>query len=149
MSGRGSSSLVAARSGFHHSINYRSAMLFGKAEKIENKAEKEAAMAAFVERIYPGRWRTLRPMTTQELKATSVLRMKIDEASAKIRTGPPVDDEEDYGLPIWAGVINLRGAVGKIDQDPRLAAGVPIPEDIRRYAAGGALDDILSRAAAT
>lgn len=139
--------LVVARSGFHHSINYRSAMLFGQAVKIENNTEKEAAMAAFVDRVYHGRWKTLRPVNSQELKATTVLRMTIDEASAKIRTGPPIDDEEDYALPIWAGVVNLRTVVGKIDHDPRLTAGVPLPEDIHPFASGGALDDILSRAA--
>jgi hypothetical protein len=139
--------LVVARSGFHHSINYRSAMLFGKAEKVEDKAEKEAAMAAFVDRVYPGRWQTLRPVNNQEMKATTILRMAIDEASAKIRTGPPVDDDEDYSLPIWAGVIDLHTMVGKISSDPRLKAGVPVPEDIRPYAAGGRLDDILSSAA--
>jgi nitroimidazol reductase NimA-like FMN-containing flavoprotein (pyridoxamine 5'-phosphate oxidase superfamily) len=139
--------LVVARSGFHHSINYRSAMLFGNAEKVEDKAEKEAAMAAFVDRIYPGRWQTLRPVNNQEMKATTILRMAIDEASAKIRTGPPVDDEEDYGLPIWAGVINLHSVVGNIESDPRLMAGVPVPADIEPYESGGRLDDILSRAA--
>ncbi|MGH6934034.1 MAG: pyridoxamine 5'-phosphate oxidase family protein [Dongiaceae bacterium] len=139
--------LVVARSGFHHSINYRSAILFGESEKVEDKAEKEAAMTAFVERIYPGRWRTLRPVTVQELKATSVLRMTIDEAAAKIRTGPPVDDEEDYALPIWAGVINLSTVAGKIEPDQRLSAGIPIPEDVYPYASSGAFDKILSRAA--
>jgi len=139
--------LVVARSGFHHSINYRSAMLLGKAEKVEDKAEKESAMAAFVDRIYPGRWQTLRPVNNQEMKATTILRMAIDEASAKIRTGPPVDDEEDYGLPIWAGVINLRSVVGNIESDPRLKPGVLVPADIKPYASGGRLDDILSRAA--
>jgi hypothetical protein len=139
--------LVVARSGFHHSINYRSAMLFGNAEKVEDKAEKESAMAAFVDRIYPGRWKTLRPVNSQEMKATSILRMPIDEASAKIRSGTPVDDEEDYALPIWAGVINLRSVAGKIEPDPRLKAGIPMPEDIYPYASGGELNGILTRAA--
>ena len=84
--------LVVARSGFHKSVNYRSAMLFGKPCKVEDPAEKLAKMEAFVERLYPGRWRELRPVNRQELKATTVLGMHIEEASAKVRTGPPVDD---------------------------------------------------------
>jgi uncharacterized protein len=96
--------LVLARSGFHHSINYRSVMLLGRARKVEGDAHKLRAMEDFIERMYPGRWPELRAVTREELLATDVVTMPIEEASAKIRTGPPIDDEDDYALPIWAGV---------------------------------------------
>ena len=115
--------LVVARSGFHKSVNYRSAMLFGKPYKIEDPDEKLAKMEAFVERLYPGRWRALRPVNRQELKATTVLGMPIEEASAKVRTGPPVDDEPDYQLPIWGGLIPVRQVLGEPADDGRLAPG--------------------------
>jgi uncharacterized protein len=119
--------LVLARSGFHSSINYRSAMIFGTAQKVETPAEKLRALEDFSERLYPGRWRELRAPTRKELLATTVLKMQIEEASAKIRTGPPVDDEEDYALPIWAGVVPLALTRGKPQADERLAAGVRLP----------------------
>lgn len=119
--------LVIARSGFHKSINYRSAMLFGRPYKVEAEADKLARMEAFVERLYPGRWRELRPVARQELKATTVLGMKIDEASAKVRTGPPADDEPDYALPIWAGVVPIRTVADAPRDDGRLAPGTPPP----------------------
>ena len=119
--------LVVARSGFHKSVNYRSAMLYGKPYKVEEPAEKLAKMEAFVERLYPGRWRELRPVNRQELKATTVLGMHIEEASAKVRTGPPVDDEPDYALPIWGGVIPLRQVLGEPVDDGRLAPGAGAP----------------------
>jgi nitroimidazol reductase NimA-like FMN-containing flavoprotein (pyridoxamine 5'-phosphate oxidase superfamily) len=113
--------LVLARSAFHHSLNFRSAMLFGKAHKIEAAAEKLARLEAFVERLYPGRWPELRPVNAKELKATTVLGMHMDEASAKVRVGGPVDDEPDYALPIWAGVIPVHSATGAPVDDGRLA----------------------------
>src|SRR5262249_57785277 len=100
--------LVLARSAFHHSANYRSVMVKGYAHKIIDKNEKEARLRSFVERMYPGRWEMLRPMNGQEFKATTVLSLPLNEASAKVRTGGPKDDEEDYALPIWAGVIPLK-----------------------------------------
>ena len=115
--------LVLARSAFHHSLNFRSAMLFGKAYKIEGAAEKLAKLETFVERLYPGRWPELRPVNAKELKSTTVLGMHIDEASAKIRSGGPVDDEPDYALPIWAGVIPVHGATGAPVDDERLTDG--------------------------
>jgi nitroimidazol reductase NimA-like FMN-containing flavoprotein (pyridoxamine 5'-phosphate oxidase superfamily) len=118
--------LVLARSAFHHSVNYRSVMLFGKAQAVEGP-DKLAAMKAFVEGLYPGRWNTLRPVMEKEFKVTTVLRLAIEEGSAKVRTGPPVDDEPDYALPIWAGVIPLTTVAGAPEPDPRLAAGVPAP----------------------
>ena len=119
--------LVFARSAFHHSLNYRSAMLFGRARKIEGAAEKLAKLEAFVERMYPGRWPELRPVSAKELKATTVLGMHIDEASAKIRSGGPVDDEADYALPLWAGVIPVHGAAGKPEDDARLVKAAKMP----------------------
>jgi hypothetical protein len=121
---------VLARSGFHHSINYRSVMAFGRAQLVPD-AEKLAALEDFVERLFPGRWPELRPPTTQEIKATTVLRMPLDEVSAKVRTGPPKDDEADYALPIWAGVLPLVTRFGAAQADPRLGAGVPLPRYLR------------------
>jgi len=117
---------VLARSGFHHSINYRSVMAFGTAQLVP-EADKLAVLENFVERLFPGRWLELRPPTRQELKATTVLWMDLDEVSAKIRTGPPVDDEEDYALPVWAGVLPLRATAGLPEPDPRLAPGIDAP----------------------
>lgn len=117
--------LVVARSGFHKSINYRSAMLFGKPYKVAEPEEKLAKMEAFVERLYPGRWKELRPVTKQELKAMSVFGLHIDEAVAKVRTGGPVDEEEDYALPIWAGVVPISQVLGAPVDDGRVAKGAP------------------------
>lgn len=118
--------LVLARSAFHHSINYRSVMLFGKPRKIDDEDHKRRAMRAFVERMYPGSWDTLRPVTRKEFRATTVLAMPIEEASAKIRTGGPVDDAADYALPLWAGEVPVRLAHGAPQPDARLA-GNPSP----------------------
>jgi uncharacterized protein len=118
--------LVLARSGFHHSINYRSVMAFGTAQLVPDAAKLEV-LEEFVERLFPGRWPELRPPTRQELKATTVLWMDLDEVSAKIRTGPPVDDEEDYGLAVWAGVLPLGATAGPPEPDPRLAPGIAVP----------------------
>jgi uncharacterized protein len=126
--------LVLARSGFHSSINYRAVMAFGEAEVITDERHKEQALKAFVEHVTPGRWVMLRPVTSQELKGTTVLSMKLDEVSAKVRTGPPKDDDEDYALPIWAGVLPLKVTSGPPVPDPRLTADVPIPEHARRFA---------------
>jgi len=126
--------LVLARSGFHSSINYRAVMAFGEAEVIADPQHKEQALKAFVEHVTPGRWALLRPLTSQELKGTTVLSMKLSELSAKVRTGPPKDDEEDYALPIWAGVLPLRMTAGPPEPDPRLTAEVPIPDHAQRFA---------------
>ena len=126
--------LVLARSAFHHSVNYRSVMLFGQAEPVEDDGAKRRALAAFVERLYPGRWDTLRPMTDQELRGTTVLRLELAEASAKVRTGPPKDDEEDYQLSIWAGLIPLSTRVEPPVADPRLAPGVGVPAHVTAFA---------------
>jgi nitroimidazol reductase NimA-like FMN-containing flavoprotein (pyridoxamine 5'-phosphate oxidase superfamily) len=129
--------LVLARSGFHHSINYRSVMAFGVAELVTDEAHKTAALKAFVERIFPGRWDTLRPVTSQEMKATTVLSMPLEEVSAKVRVGPPKDDDEDYALPIWAGVVPLTLTPSEAIPDPKNLAGVALPEHIRRFALEG------------
>jgi len=116
--------LVLARSAFHHSLNFRSVMLFGTPYKVKGAADKLAKLEAFVERLYPGRWRELRPVNAEELKVTTVLGMHIDEASAKLRTGGPVDDETDYALPTWAGVIPVRSVAVTAVDDERLLKGV-------------------------
>jgi nitroimidazol reductase NimA-like FMN-containing flavoprotein (pyridoxamine 5'-phosphate oxidase superfamily) len=132
--------LVLARSAFHHSVDYRSVMAFGRAHRIEDPGEKEAAMTRFVDRFYPGRAAALRPPTAQEVKATSILGMRIEQASAKTRSGPPVDDEEDYGWPVWAGTIPLATIVGEPAPCPRLAATMPRGPDLAAYAPGRRLD---------
>jgi uncharacterized protein len=125
--------LVLARSAMHHSANYRSVMLLGKATRVQEAAAKHAAFRAIVEHIVPGRWPDVRPPSENELKATAVLAMHIDEASAKVRTGPPIDDEEDYALPAWAGVIPLCTRAGAPEADPRLTAGIRAPAYARAY----------------
>jgi nitroimidazol reductase NimA-like FMN-containing flavoprotein (pyridoxamine 5'-phosphate oxidase superfamily) len=139
--------LVLARSGFHHSVNYRSVMAFGRASRIDDPAEKQAAVEAYVERIFPGRNAELRPIDGQELKATIVLGMRIEEASAKVRSGPPIDDEPDYGLPVWAGVIPIEQVLGSPLPDPRLAPGTPWPRHLAPYGEGRRLDEVLSATA--
>jgi len=119
--------LVLARSGFHHSVNYRAVMIFGRAEPISDPAAKTTHLKAFVDGLFPGRWDELRPMTEPELKATTILCMPIDEASAKVRTGPPIDDEEEYALPVWAGVLPLETHTGKPIPDPHLREGIAPP----------------------
>ena len=120
--------LVMARSAFHFSINYRSAMLFGNAHVVDEPEYKKAALKEFVNRMAAGRWDDLRSVTKKELKATTVLWMDIDEGSAKVRTGPPLDDEDDYKLPIWAGVVPIRMVADKPVSDPRLDASIEAPE---------------------
>ncbi|OWY14879.1 flavin-nucleotide-binding protein [Thioclava sp. JM3] len=129
--------LVLARSGMHHSLNTRSVMLFGVAFKVEDPAEKLQKLGNFVNHLYPGRYETLRPDHEQDLKATTVLGMEITEGAAKIRTGGPSDDEEDYALPIWAGVIPLRMEVGDPIPDPRNLDGVEMPAHVRDFRYGG------------
>ncbi len=111
--------LVLARSAFHHSMNYRSVVIFGQAAIVEDEREKLAALHAFTQHIIRGRWADVRPPTPNELKATMVLSLPLEEASAKIRTGPPVDDDADYELKIWAGVVPLRLEAGAPVSDPR------------------------------
>lgn len=125
--------LVLARSAFHHSINYRSVVVLGTATLVSDPDEKTRALEAITEHIVPGRWADVRWPNELELKATSVLRLPIDEASAKIRTGAPVDDEEDYQLDIWAGVLPLSLTTGEPIRDERLPAGIEAPDHVRNY----------------
>jgi hypothetical protein len=127
--------LVLARSAFHHSVNYRSVVLLGQARLLESKQEKEAALETFTERVAPGRWEHIRWPNAKELKATKVLALPIDEASAKVRTGPPGDDDEDYAMDAWAGVVPLRTVAGAPEDDPLLRDGIPVPEHVARLSA--------------
>jgi nitroimidazol reductase NimA-like FMN-containing flavoprotein (pyridoxamine 5'-phosphate oxidase superfamily) len=129
--------LVLARSAMHHSANYRSAVLIGQARSVDDPAEKRIALRAVVEHMVPGRWRDVREPTENELKATAVLAIPIDEASAKIRAEGPVDDEEDYALGAWAGVIPLMTATGALEPDSRLRAGIAPPAYVSAYARPG------------
>jgi uncharacterized protein len=135
--------LVVARSGFHHSLNYRAVMAFGTASKVEDPAEKEAGLNAFVDRVYPGRTDLIRTINSQELKATTLLGMTIEEASAKLRTGGPVDDEEDYAADCWAGVIPITPRIGAPVADSRLKAGVPAEPEVGHFPEGAAFDEVL------
>jgi uncharacterized protein len=119
--------LVLARSAFHHSVNYRSVMVFGTATLIEPGEETVKALELFTEKLVPGRWADVRPPTRQELKGTKVLSLPLDEASAKVRTGPPIDDDEDYDLPVWAGVLPLATQVAEPQSDPRLDPAIETP----------------------
>jgi nitroimidazol reductase NimA-like FMN-containing flavoprotein (pyridoxamine 5'-phosphate oxidase superfamily) len=125
--------LVLARSAFHHSMNYRSVVVFGRAVVIEDPAEKLRALRCLSDHLVPGRWDHVRPPTEGEVRATSVLALPLAEASAKARSGPPLDDDEDYALPIWAGVLPFARGVGAAIADARLPDGIPVPEHVRAY----------------
>lgn len=125
--------LVMARSGFHHSVNFRSVMAFGRAHKVDDPAAKLAALDAFIERMYPGRNAELRRPSAKELRVTTVLALPLDEAVAKVRTGHPVDDQPDYALPVWAGLIPVEMKFGKPIDDPLLAPGITPAAALRRY----------------
>jgi len=126
--------IVLARSVFHHSINYRSVVLFGKGRKSIDITEKLQALKAISEKLISGRWGDARNPNEKELDATSVVAIQIEEASAKIRTGPPKDDEEDYELPIWAGLVPLEQRWGVPIPDPRLRQNVSLPDYIKVFA---------------
>lgn len=125
--------LVLARSAFHHSVNYRSVVMFGRAAVVEERAAKLAALFAFSEAVIPGRWNDVREPTEQELKATTVLSLPLVEVSAKVRTGPPLDDEEDYALNVWAGVLPLKLVAGEPISDPRLPRNIEPPAYTLHY----------------
>jgi len=125
--------LVLARSAFHHSMNYRSVVVFGRATLVEDREEKLAALLALSEHFIRGRWAEVREPTEAELIMTTVLSLPLIEASAKVRTGPPLDDEEDYSMPVWAGVIPLRLEAGEPIKDPRLPDGIEAPDYARDY----------------
>jgi uncharacterized protein len=123
--------LVLARSAFHHSMNYRSVVLLGHATLVEGVEEKTAALEAFTNKLVPGRWDAVRWPTRQELKGTKVLSLPIDESSAKVRTGPPIDDDEDYALDTWAGVVPLALTPSAVEPDPQLRDGIPVPAHVQ------------------
>ncbi|GAA1259321.1 pyridoxamine 5'-phosphate oxidase family protein [Sphaerisporangium rubeum] len=122
--------IVLARSAFHHSVNYRSAMIYGTARLVEDPEERLAGLRAVTEQLAPGQWDVVREPDRKELAKTAVVAISLAEASVKVRTGPPNDDEEDYALPVWAGVLPLRVEWGTPVPDPRLRAGIPVPPHI-------------------
>src|SRR3954447_740545 len=128
--------IVLARSAFHHSINYRSAILYGTLRTVTDPHERTQALEAFTEKLIPGRWAHVRRPTRQELKATAVLALPIAEGSAKSRTGPPNDDDEDYALDAWAGVVPLRVTAGPAEPDPRLRTEIELPDHVTQLAGG-------------
>ncbi len=129
---------VLARSAFNHSVNYRSAMVFGTARIVEGDDEKTEALRRFTDDLFPGRWNSLRPMTAQELKATSVLWMDIEEATAKHRAAPP-GDPEDAGVPVWAGVLPMRTVLEAAEPAPELPPDITLPEPLESLIASGRL----------
>ena len=128
--------LVVARSLFHHSMNYRSVVLFGKAKLVETEPEKMASLKTITEQMIPGRWEQARIPNTQELRATKVLAVPIEEGSAKVRTGAPSDDADDYSLPFWAGELPLKVTPGIPVNDRKLASNIALPENIANYYRG-------------
>jgi hypothetical protein len=125
--------LVLARSAFHHSVNYRSVVILGTARLVTDPAEKVEALRIFTDHVMKGRWNDVRQPTEQELKATTVLALPLEEVSAKVRTGGPVDDEDDYNLPTWAGVLPLETSVKSPVPDARLPKNVPVPAYLKNY----------------
>jgi nitroimidazol reductase NimA-like FMN-containing flavoprotein (pyridoxamine 5'-phosphate oxidase superfamily) len=137
-------SLVLARCGFNHSVDYRSAMCFGTAHIVEDLDEKAKALDIMIDRFYPGRNAELRPSTTQELKATMVIGMTIEEASGKIRAKGVGDEEEDYALPIYAARFPVTQVIGAAEPCPRMPAGVPYPPGLAGFTPGRRLDEIMT-----
>jgi nitroimidazol reductase NimA-like FMN-containing flavoprotein (pyridoxamine 5'-phosphate oxidase superfamily) len=127
--------IVLARTAFNHAMNYRSVVLFGQARKIQEETSKRDALRIISEHLLPGRWDDVRAPKAKELKATSVLELVIDEASAKVRTGSPIDDEEDYDFPVWAGVIPIISEMKEPLPDPRLRKEQPIPQYVQTFIA--------------
>jgi hypothetical protein len=128
--------LVVARAAFHNSMNYRSVVVFGSPRMVDDSGEKWKALEAITNHVIPGRWAESRVMTDKEMKSTLVVALAVDEASAKVRTGGPVDDEADYDLPIWAGVIPLRVTPGEPVADESLRVDVPVPRCLSEYRRG-------------
>jgi nitroimidazol reductase NimA-like FMN-containing flavoprotein (pyridoxamine 5'-phosphate oxidase superfamily) len=135
--------LILARCAFRHSLNYRAVMAFGSAAMVDDPAEKEAGLNAFIERLYPGRTRIMRGIATQELKATSLLGMTIEHASAKIRSGGPLDLEQDFPADCWAGTIPIAQHMGGAIPDPRVPPRAAPESEIGHFAEGARFDDIL------
>lgn len=128
--------MLLARSGLEHSVNYRCVMVFGQAEVVEGAAAKEAHLKEMMDQLFPGRWEELRPITAQELKATRILSLPLNEASAKISAGPPADPEEDRSWPVWAGVLPIHLTMGAPEPAPDLASGLPLPTYAANYRFG-------------
>lgn len=128
--------LVLARSGFHHSVNHRSVVVLGTAEVVVDADERLAALEAITDHVVPGRWGELRPPTRKELLATAVVRLPLDEASAKVRSGPPVDEPEDVDADVWAGVVPVTTGFGAPVAGPDVAAATPVPPSVRRLTGG-------------
>jgi uncharacterized protein len=125
--------LVLARSAFHHSMNYRSVVIFGTAILVKDPEQKLEALRAFTDHVVPGRWSEVRQPTHQELQGTLVLSLPLTEASAKVRTGPPLDDEADYSLPVWAGVLPLQLIAGNAIPDTRIPSTITPPDYVNNY----------------
>jgi hypothetical protein len=125
--------LVLARSAFHHSMNYRSVVIYGEGVEVTDEAEKYEAMRLLVEHIIPGRWADARRPNQNELDATLIVRFPLGECSAKVRTGPPIDDEADLALPVWAGVLPAQVSWGQPQRDALLPSGVPLPDYVNSY----------------
>jgi len=125
--------LVLARSAFHHSMNYRSVVIFGKATLVEDPVAKWDALQAFTEHVAPGRWQEIRQPSEKEMRSTTVLAIPLEEVSAKVRTGPPLDDEEDYALPVWAGVLPLELEPRAPLPDGRLPKEIALPGYVQTY----------------
>lgn len=125
--------LVLARSIFNHSMNYRSVVVLGTGTAIEDRDEKLTALRLLSEHIIPGRWNEVRQPNEKEMKATTVIRLEIEEFSAKVREGPVIDDEEDYAFPVWAGVLPLNFVTGRPINDSRLAEKIPVPNYVKNY----------------
>jgi len=128
--------IVVARSAFHSSMNYRSVVVLGAAREVTDATEKWTALERLVEHVIPGRWSDLRQPTENEMNATTVVAMAISEASAKVRAGPPKDDEDDYALSFWAGLIPVSLKSGQPQPDPKLPATIPVPNYVREYRCG-------------
>jgi len=128
--------LVLARSAFHHSMNYRSVVAFGITQKVKDDERKLRALRRISEHLLPGRWGDVRAPSEKELKATTILEFTIEEASAKIRTGPPLDDEADYGLPVWAGVLPLTLQTKLPVPDPQVAKDIKLPAYVLQFRKG-------------
>jgi nitroimidazol reductase NimA-like FMN-containing flavoprotein (pyridoxamine 5'-phosphate oxidase superfamily) len=125
--------IVLARSAFHHSVNYRSVVILGTARVVEDPAEKMEALRIFTEHVLKGRWEEIRWPNEQEMKGTTVLALPLEEVSAKVRTGGPVDDEADYALPVWAGVLPLETVAKAPQPDARLKSDTPLPAYLKNY----------------
>jgi len=130
--------LVFARSAFHHSVNYRSVIVYGSAFEVTDTTEKREALRVVVEHVAPGRFESVRPPTDDEVTMTKVIALPIVEASAKVRTGPPLDDEPDYALSVWAGVLPVRSAFASLEPCPRLDPRIPVPDHVSAYRRPGA-----------